>query len=103
RCASCVWLNEKFLGRVNGVEYVRISYATHMARIRWNPQISGIDEILKHIISIGYNPKPYSESEQYKAQKAETRDLLIRFGTAGFLSSQLMIYTIALYAGYFQG
>ncbi len=103
RCASCVWLNEKFLGRVNGVEYVRISYATHMARIRWNPQSSSIDEILKHIISIGYNPKPYSESEQYKAQKAETRDLLVRFGTAGFLSSQLMIYTTALYAGYFQG
>ncbi|MGW8273350.1 MAG: heavy metal translocating P-type ATPase, partial [Thermodesulfovibrionales bacterium] len=28
---------------------------------------------------------------------------MIRFGTAGFLSSQLMLYSIALYAGYFKG
>src|SRR5208283_628605 len=103
RCASCVWLNEKFLSRTKGVEYVRINYATHRARIRWDPEITGIDAILKRVLSIGYNPKPYSESDHFKAQKAETRDLLIRFGTAGFLSSQLMIYSTALYAGYFQG
>jgi Cu2+-exporting ATPase len=33
----------------------------------------------------------------------EKRDLLIRFGTASFFSMQLMLYTAALYAGYFQG
>jgi len=103
RCASCVWLNEKFLSRAKGVEYVRINYATHRARIRWDPESTGLEAILKRVLSIGYNPKPYSESEHFKAQKAETRDLLVRFGTAGFLSSQLMIYSTALYAGYFQG
>jgi Cu2+-exporting ATPase len=103
RCASCVWLNEKILNRTEGVEYARVNYATHMAKIRWNPAVTGLDRILKRIASIGYNPKPYSESEQFRAQKAEARDLLIRFGTAGFLSSQLMIYSIALYAGYFHG
>ncbi len=103
RCASCVWLNEKILSRTEGIEYARLNYATHRARIRWNPEVIGIDKILKRISSIGYNPRPYSESEQFKRQKAEARDLLIRFGTAGFLSSQLMIYSVALYAGYFQG
>ncbi|MBF0557600.1 MAG: heavy metal translocating P-type ATPase [Nitrospirae bacterium] len=103
RCASCVWLNEKYLGRTTGVEYVRINYATHKARIRWDPASAGIDTILRRILSIGYTPKIYSESEHFKAQKAETRDLLVRFGTAAFLSSQLMLYSTALYAGYFQG
>jgi len=103
RCASCVWLNEKILHKTQGIEYARVNYATHRAKIRWNPAVVSLDRILKRIISIGYNPKPYSESEQFMAQRAETRDLLIRFGTAGFLSSQLMIYVIALYAGYFQG
>lgn len=103
RCASCVWLNEKILSRTEGIEYARVNYATHRARIRWNPEVIGLDRILKRIISIGYNPRPYSESEQFRRQKAEARDLLVRFGTAGFLSSQLMIYTTALYAGYFQG
>jgi Cu2+-exporting ATPase len=103
RCASCVWLNEKILLKSEGVEYARVNYATHRARIRWDPNRTGLERILKRILSVGYIPKPFSESEQLKVQQAETKDLLVRLGTAGFLSSQLMIYSIALYAGYFQG
>ncbi|MFO0753947.1 MAG: heavy metal translocating P-type ATPase [Thermodesulfovibrionales bacterium] len=103
RCASCVWLNEKILVRTGGVLSARVNYATHRARIRWDPERIGLDGILSRIASIGYQPRPYSESEQCRARRAETRDLLVRFGTAGFLSSQLMIYSVALYAGYFQG
>ena len=103
RCASCVWLNERILIKTEGVEYARVNYATNKARVKWNPEIIGFDNILRRIASIGYNPKPYSESEQFKRRHAEAKDLLVRFGTAGFLSSQLMIYSVALYAGYFQG
>src|SRR5208283_1752092 len=71
--------------------------------IRWDPDSTGIETILSRIVALGYTPKPYSESAQFKMQKAETRDLLVRFGTACFLSSQLMLYSTALYAGYFQG
>lgn len=103
RCASCVWLNEKILGRTKGISYARVNYATHRARIRWAPGVIDLGTILRRVLSIGYIPKPYSESERFRAQRTEARDLLVRFGTAGFLSSQLMIYSIALYAGYFQG
>ena len=103
RCASCVWLNEKFLLRTDGVLSARINFATHTAKIRWDPDRIGLAALLKRIQAIGYRPRPYRESEQFKARRAESRDLLVRFGTAAFLSSQLMIYSIALYAGYFQG
>ena len=103
RCASCVWLNEKFLARTGGVEYARINFATHKARIRWDPGRVSLDRILKRIQAIGYVPRPYHESAHFQQQKAAARDLLVRFGTAAFFSSQLMIYSIALYAGYFQG
>ena len=103
RCASCVWLNEKFLLRAKGVLSARINFATHKAKIVWDPDLISLAEILKRIQAIGYKPRPYRESEQFKARRAESRDLLVRFGTAAFLSSQLMIYSTALYAGYFQG
>jgi len=103
RCASCVWLNEKILSRIEGVSNVRVNYATHKARIIWDEDRTRLEEILRRILSIGYRPKPYREPEQISIRKAEIKDLLLRFGTAGFLSSQLMIYSIALYAGYFQG
>ncbi|MGC2061936.1 MAG: heavy metal translocating P-type ATPase [Thermodesulfovibrionales bacterium] len=103
RCASCVWLNEKVLSRTPGIVHCRVNYATHRARIRWEPQVTGLAGILRRIQAIGYVPKPYSESAQLAARNAEARDMLVRLGTAGFVSSQIMIYSIALYAGYFQG
>jgi Cu2+-exporting ATPase len=103
RCASCIWLIEHFLKRSDGIEEVRVNYATHGARIRWKPHTIALDQILKKMISIGYTPHPHSPSIREELIKKEKRDLLIRFGTAAFFSMQLMLYTVALYAGYFQG
>ena len=75
----------------------------HRARIRWDPARVGLDQILRRIASIGYRPTPWLESEQFRKRRGERRDLLFRFGTAGFVSAQLMMLSTALYAGYFQG
>jgi len=103
RCASCIWLNEKILNRTRGVTYANVNYATHKAKIRWDPRETGIDNILARIKSIGYTPKPVTSNAYEKELEYRKRDLLVRFGTASFFSMQLMIYSIALYAGYFQG
>ncbi|HEY6001918.1 MAG TPA: heavy metal translocating P-type ATPase [Anaeromyxobacter sp.] len=103
RCASCVWLVERVLARMPGVSSARVSYATHRARIRWDPGRASLAEVLGRIRAAGYEPKPWSEGAGDAARRAEAKDLLIRLGTAAFLASQLMIYQAALYAGYFQG
>jgi P-type Cu2+ transporter len=103
RCASCVWLNERLLLRTPGVRFARVNYATHRARIRWDPSRADLATVLGRIRAAGYQPKPWSESERSAAQSAEAKDLLVRLGTAAFLSSQLMMYQAALYAGYFDG
>ena len=103
RCASCVWLNEKILMKTQGVISAQVNYATHRARIRWNPAEIGIEAILKRISSIGYTPKPFVAKAYEEEQQRASQDLLIRFGTASFFSMQLMIFSLALYAGYFQG
>src|SRR5512142_683173 len=103
RCASCVWLNERLLAKLPGVRFARVNYATHRGRVRWDPRATPLESVLSRIRSAGYEPKPYSETERHRAQRAEARDLLVRLGTAFFLASQLMIYSAALYAGYFQG
>ncbi len=103
RCASCVWLNEKILARTDGISYARVNYATHRAKIRWNPDKTDIGAIIGRIASIGYTAKPFLSGQFEQAQQRETRDLLLRFGTAAFFSMQLMLFSVALYAGYFQG
>jgi P-type Cu2+ transporter len=103
RCASCVWLNERILMKTAGVTFARVNYATHRARIRWNPEKTGIQAILSRITSIGYTPKPFVATAFDEEQRNAQREMLLRFGTAGFLSMQLMLFSVALYAGYFQG
>ncbi len=103
RCASCIWLIEHLVKRSEGVTDIRVNYATHRARLKWNPEKIALRDILKKITSLGYTPKPAYTAEGEDELRREKRDLLIRFGTASFFSMQLMIYTSALYAGYFQG
>jgi P-type Cu2+ transporter len=103
RCASCVWLNEKVLARTPGVLSARVNYATHRARVRFDPGQVDLARILGRIQAAGYAPRPWSDTEGLRARRAEAKDLLVRLGTALFLSMQLMAYQGALYAGYFQG
>jgi Cu2+-exporting ATPase len=103
RCASCVWLNERILLRTKGISYARVNYATHRAKIRWDPAAIDVKGVLSRIRSIGYVPKPFLPGAWEDEQKRMSRDLLLRFGTAAFFSLQLMLFSFALYAGYFQG
>jgi Cu2+-exporting ATPase len=103
RCATCVWLNEKIIGRLPGVRDVRVNYATSRARVVFDPAAITPTAIFSRISELGYLPRPYTRSAAEESANREKRDLLIRFGTAFFLTMQLMAYSFALYAGYFQG
>jgi len=103
RCASCVWLNEKIIGRLPGVLEARVNYATGRARVVFDPGLVDPSAIFSRIAEIGYRARPYTSSGAQLAAGRERRDLLLRFGTAAFLTMQLMAYSFALYAGYFQG
>ncbi|MFZ2951103.1 MAG: heavy metal translocating P-type ATPase metal-binding domain-containing protein [Desulfuromonadaceae bacterium] len=102
-CPSCVWLLERMLGRTPGVAYVSISYSGGIASIRFDPGRTRPLELFSVIARLGYTPRPYSADQSEKEARRERDDLLLRFGTALFLTMQLMACSYALYAGYFQG
>lgn len=103
RCASCVWLNERYLLRAEGVVRATVNYATHRARVVFDPARINLPRVLGRIAAIGYTPKPYRPGHAEEEMRAASRSLLLRFGTAALLSMQLMLYSAALYAGYFEG
>ncbi|MEI6702139.1 MAG: heavy metal translocating P-type ATPase metal-binding domain-containing protein [Deltaproteobacteria bacterium] len=102
-CHSCVWLLERMVGNIPGVKNVSISYSGGIASLRFDPQIAPPVDIFGLISSLGYTPRPYSSEQSEKEARRERDDLLLRFGTAFFLTMQLMACSYALYAGYFQG
>ena len=103
RCASCVWLIERYLGKKPGVRSIRMNYATHMATVRWDPSAADAGRIAGWIAELGYGAHPLAPGGADDALRLEKRDLLVRFGTSAFLSSQVMMITAGLYAGTFQG
>jgi len=103
RCASCVWLIERYLGKRPGVLSTRVNFATGRARVSWDPSETGVGDVVLAIRALGYTPYPPEALHVGDALRRETSDLLLRFGTAAFLSMQVMLFTAGLYAGYFQG
>ncbi|MGB7971518.1 MAG: heavy metal translocating P-type ATPase [Candidatus Deferrimicrobiaceae bacterium] len=103
RCASCVWVIERYLAKKPGVLSARVHYATHRGTVRWDPARTDAGTIAGWIAELGYAPFPGETTEMEESRAREKKDLLLRLGTAAFLSSQIMMITAGLYAGYFQG
>ncbi len=103
RCATCVWLNERILSGLPGVQEARVNYATHRVRVRFDPDRTSPLAIFQVVSRLGYQPRIDNRAAEQEARKRERHALLIRFGTAAFLSMQLMGFSLALYAGFFQG
>ena len=103
RCATCVWLLERVLAEEPGVAAIRVNYGTHRARARFDPALTSPAHLFTAVSRLGYLPHPFTTSSAQQSAARAQRSLLIRFGTAAFLSMQLMGYAFALYAGYFHG
>ncbi|MEO5348615.1 MAG: heavy metal translocating P-type ATPase [Magnetococcus sp. YQC-3] len=102
-CAACVWLNEQVLRKQAGVEHVWINFATHRARVRWDPRRIPLSAIIGTIRRIGYQAEPYDPTQREAQSARQDRALLTRLGVAAFGAANVMFIAIALYAGYFQG
>jgi len=102
-CAACIWLNEKHLKSLKGILNVQINYTTHRARVQWDERQIKLSEILQAISAIGYFAHPYDPAKQQALLDKERQQQLRRLGVAGVLSMQVMMTSIALYAGDYYG
>ncbi|MCB1866035.1 MAG: cadmium-translocating P-type ATPase [Chromatiales bacterium] len=102
-CAACVWLNERHVMALPGVTAVSVNYATHRARVRWDPTRIRLSEILAAIERIGYRAHPYDPEHQQALLENERRAQLRRLGVAGVFGMQVMMLAIGLYGGDFWG
>ncbi|MEO5330599.1 MAG: heavy metal translocating P-type ATPase [Magnetococcus sp. YQC-5] len=102
-CAACVWLNEQVLRKLTGVEDVWINFATHRAKVRWNPDQVSLSEIIGRVRHIGYRAEPYDPTQREQQASRQDRIVLAKLGVAGFGAANVMFIAVALYAGYFQG
>jgi len=99
-CTSCAWLIEHALKGIPGIVKAEVSFASDLVKVRYRPQTLPPDRIVDRITSLGY--KAQRDADETGAADAERRDLIIRTGLAASLWANIMSFSLALYAGYFE-
>lgn len=102
-CAACAWLIEKYLGRLQGIERVRVNVTQHHCTVEWRSDVIKLSEIFQALHNIGYQATPLTDSNVGELRRRENRRFLQRLGVAGLGMMQVGMVAIALYAGAFQG
>jgi Cu2+-exporting ATPase len=101
RCAACSWLLEERLARVPGVREAHFGLANQRARVRWSPDETKLSEILGRIAELGYRAAPFEPDANEALIRDERRAALRRLGVSGLGAMQVMMFSVALYAGAF--
>ncbi len=98
--SSCAWLIEHAVCSLPGVTRAEASFATDLLKVQYQPQLLPPDRIIQRIASLGYKASSFTPGAERDA--AEHRDLLLRFGLAAFFWLNIMVFSLALYVGYFE-
>ncbi len=97
RCAACLWLNEQALRGLEGVLDVELDYASNHARVRWDPTLIHLSEILEAVINIGYVAHPYDPTRREQLNQLQRKRSTERLIFAGVIGMMVMQFAIAGY------
>jgi Cu2+-exporting ATPase len=97
RCAACVWLIERRVAALPGVEAAVLNVAAERLHVRWDPASCRPSIIIAALRAIGYTAYPYDAS-RHGAQLERARKLLMRrLFVAGLSMMQVMMYAVPVY------
>ena len=99
RCAGCVWLIERALGGLPGMQQVQVNAAARRARVVWDERATGLAQILQTLSRAGYQALPLDTQALDDVRRRESRAALKRLLVAGFGAMQAMMYAAVLYLG----
>ena len=96
-CPACLWLNERQLRSLPGVIEVHIDDILQRARVRWDPQLIRLSDILRAIADIGYIAHPYDAARGAQLQQQRRRRSTERLIFAGAVGMLVMNFSLATY------
>mgnify|MGYP003109088853 FL=1 len=102
-CAACVWLIETLLQRNASVVAARVNMSTRRLRLSWTGKIEDVDGLLRPVLQMGYRVIPFDPAALEQATQSRNKELLRCLAVAGFAASNVMLLSVSVWAGYFQG
>ncbi len=97
RCAACVWLIEKRLSQVPGLQSASLNVATEKLQVRWDAELCKPSDILHAVREVGYVAYPYDPIQHGELLRKNARTLFKRLFVAGLSMMQVMMYAVPAY------
>ncbi len=97
RCAACVWLIERHLARLPGVQAADMNVATERLHVKWDGAQSKPSDIVGALRAIGYVAYPYQAQRQGEQRERARKKLFRQLFVAGLSMMQVMMYALPAY------
>ncbi len=97
RCAACVWLIERRLARVPGLQSADLNVATEKLQVRWDPTQCKPSDILQAVREVGYVAYPFDPIQHGELLRKNARSMFKRLFVAGLSMMQVMMYAVPVY------
>ena len=103
QCAACVWLIESVLSRQPDVLSARVNMTTRRLVLKWRGGTDAADGLVDPVAALGYRLVPFDPALLDAETRRRERQLLKAMAVAGFAAGNVMLLSISVWAGYFQG
>jgi len=103
QCGACVWLIEQALAREPGLVAGRVNMTTRRLRLVWDGATGQAERYVAAVERLGYRLIPYNAASLAASQDRTGRALIKALAVAGFAASNVMLSSVAVWAGLVQG
>ena len=97
RCAACVWLIEKRLSQVPGLQFADLNVSTEKLQVSWDASLCKPSDILRAVREVGYVAYPFDPIRHAEMLRKNARQLFKRLFVAGLSMMQVMMYAVPVY------
>ncbi|MCE1204660.1 MAG: heavy metal translocating P-type ATPase [Holophagaceae bacterium] len=100
-CAACGWVVEHALRRERGIVSAEVLFTSDLLKVTYCPQMLPPGTVPDRVKSLGYRAAEFGTEQE--GDRREWQDMLLRLGIAGGLWMNVMLFSLVIYASYFEG
>jgi Cu2+-exporting ATPase len=97
RCTACVWLAERTLGSLSGIQKATVNLTTQSARVHFDPAQISAGKIVAALARVGLGAEPAEHQTRASTRRQQRRTQLLEFGIAGLCMMQVMMLVVPIY------
>jgi len=102
-CGACVWLVESLLAQDPSVVTARLNLGTGRLVLTWDGPATEADRHAGRLAALGFRLFPFDPKRLETDTDAGERALLRALAVAGFAASNVMLLSVAVWAGHAEG